>query len=185
MKIYFYILMLTSLIFSCANTKKSSGNQKPATHQTVTDSLNWQNKYGFKYTIPPHWQTTVSDLEATDLQGHIKSVEFDYKINDNANLQMVFHPGESGLKLFNTYYNSRRKNLGQTTINKLQAVKITEQILTDGKGHPLAKPVNRTKIFLLNSDKSACLELNFELKGQDPKALAAFESFLKNIKPAK
>ncbi len=194
MKHLFYFVFLLGLIMSCANTKNSTpkngdianqvprANDLPADHKQSGIEL---TKYNWRYTIPKDWQATLSDFKATDLKGEIKAIESDYKLKDNAVVRIITHPGKPGILLFNTYYNSRRKNLFQTNINQLPAVKLVEKIATDGKGHPLAQPTTRTKIILLHPDKKGSLEIVFDSYNQDKQARAEFETFLNSIKPAK
>jgi len=185
LKILFLFLM--PLTISCGNTKKQvkSSNDQINKEQTVVSKSNHENFYGFTYTSPKDWVKTLSDFKAVDLKGQVKSIETDYQIKNSGKLRLVYHPGKSGIILFNNYYNSRRKNLYQININKMPAVKMMEKINRDGKGHLLTQPMMRTKIFVLHPGKKGSLEIVFDLTSKNKELLSEFKTFLKSLKPAK
>jgi len=185
LKILFLLLM--PLTISCGNTKKQvkSSNDQTQKEQKVVSKSNHENFYGFTYTTPKDWVKTLSDFKAVNLKGQVKTIETDYQINNSGKLRLIYHPGESGITLFNNYHNSRRKNLYQIDINKMPAVKLIEKINRDGKGHLLSQPMMRTKIFVLHPDKKGSLEIVFDMKSKNKQLLSDFKSFIKSLKPAK
>ena len=176
-----------TLTLSCSNTKNTTQPRTPKTQKVeeIATEQKEENFYGFKFNIPQNWQKTVSNFKAVDLKGQVKTIETDYQITGNDMVRLVYHPGKSGVTLFNNYRNSRRKNLFQTNINKMPAVKLIEKIDRDGKGHLLSQPMTRTKIFVLDPRGKGSLEIVFDFKDRDKKAVTEFESFLKSLTPAK
>ena len=183
-------LLLIFITFSCGNTKNTpktsvKTDQTLVVNQTMTTITPSEKAfYGFDFIIPKDWQETVSNLKATDLQGHIKTIETDYQLNKNDMIRLVFHSGKSGSDLFQSYQNSQRKNIYHISINKMPAVKMIEWMSKDGKGNLLAQPMTRTKIFVINPKQKGSLEIVFDLKDKNKKAIAEFDSFLNSLKPA-
>ncbi len=191
MKTFFFLILLSILTLSCVNAKKAGrpvskqSKIKPQKSRPKTDTKIIE-KYGFKYSIPTNWQKTLSDFKVADLQGHIKSIESDYRLPDGkSRIKIIFHPGKSGLVLFNAYHQSKRKNLIHININGIPAVKLTETLKFDGKGHSLPQPVIREKYWLLSPDKKACLEIVADYPTGNQDAVQTINDFIKGIEPVK
>ena len=111
MKLFSVYFILMALVLSCSNTKKTTqttenNNQKAV----VATEQKEDNFYGFKFNKPKDWKETVSNFKAVDLQGQVKTIETDYQLNENDILRLVYHPGKSGIKLFNNYRTRKSKN---------------------------------------------------------------------------
>jgi len=181
------IFLAMLLSFSCANTKvtpeqQGTPNTMPATQNSSFKTI---KKYGFEFRIPNSWQETVSNLKATDLKGHVKTIETDYSDTGNqSQIKIVYHPGNNGNVLYDYYAKNALQKGEIIQINGQKAIEITETLKYDGKGHQLKTPVTRHKVYLLNSAQNGSFEIIYDFPAANTKAQASFKAFINQIKPA-
>jgi len=195
-----HILILSfyiTLFLSCGQTKKttqstSKSTIEPKIESTTSDRVATTNEpkskqtvfYGLSFKVPETWQKTLDNFEAKDLNGQVKTVETDYSLLPNkALVRLVYHPGAAGLKLYQIYAQSKRKNLEMVTINGMKALQLTEKLWRDGKGHLLKEPVLRKKYYLLDPQKKGSFEIVLDAAQNDAKTWETFHNFLNSIKP--
>lgn len=176
-----YAIIIIVLFFSACQTTPKLAPEAKTKPEIV--QANDTVMYGFRFVIPKSYHKITDDVSATDLHGNIRSRETAYKDSlTGAEIHIILHPEPYGKTLYDYYSELTEKQKATTTnIAGLPAVKQTEKILLNGKGHPLDKPVIRQKYFVLDQGNN-CLELVFNQTKDDEKIDIEFQKFIREIR---
>jgi len=186
MKKTFYFLTLSFLAVSCANVTKTSTGSKQQ-----PEVINKQGEFNpdraltagnFEISIPETWEQTIEKAKAVNLKDEVMAIEnafFDPK--NQTYVRLVEHPGNTGLQLYDAYAHSKQYQPEKINIAGKTALMFNEYITTDGKGHELAVPVQRHKIYL--PDKNGSLEIVFDIPDDNQtKGNNQLKRFIEGIK---